>query len=212
MKRTALVLSLLLMLAGCAGTYRVDSAVQSYARWGGDIATGLPATRAAAPAAPQTYRFERLPSQARGQPGESQDRLEAWAQDALQAHGWTLAPTPGATAPWRVEVAGIALRAEDPWADADGRWRFHGHFVTGNGHVFLSPMFAMPLDRPWVQRQVVLVIRDAATGQVVYETRASHEGRWNSTPALWQAMLQAALRDFPMPPEGTRQIDIDLPY
>ena len=43
------------------------------------------------------------------------------------------------------------------------------------------------------------------------ETRADHESRWNSTPALWQAMLEAALRDFPAPPDGPRLVNIELP-
>ena len=210
MKRFALFLPLLLALAGCAGTYHMDAAVQSYARWGGEAAA-TPTGLATVPRAPQTYRFERLPSQAGTEPGQPQDRLESWTRDALQAQGWALAPEPR-TAPWGVQVAALSQRTEDPWDDPWGRWHLHGHFALGNGHVFLSPLFAMPMDRPWVQRQVVLVIRDTASGRVVYETRASHDGRANSTPALWQALLQAALRDFPAPPAGPRQVDVELPY
>ena len=58
-RRTLLcaTLGLGLLLGGCASVYRVDNQVQSFARWG---------TAATAPAAPQSYRFERLPSQREG--------------------------------------------------------------------------------------------------------------------------------------------------
>ena len=60
-------------------------------------------------------------------------------------------------------------------------------------------------------REVALVVRHAASARVVYESRAAHEGRWNSTPELWGAMLDAALRDFPTPPDGARQVNIEVP-
>ena len=213
MTRLAIALLAALTLAGCAGTYRVDNAVQSYARWSTDLPTGAQPAKApaVAPKAPQSYRFERLPSQRESGLAEGQDRLEAWARTTLEAHGWTPAAATAA-APWLVQVTASTVRnPRSPWDDGWGGWRWRGQVVAGNGHFFWSPMFVVPMDMPWYQRQVDVVIRDAASGRVVYETRASHEGRWNSTPALWQAMLQAALRDFPAPPAGPRQVDIDLP-
>ena len=41
--------------------------------------------------------------------------------------------------------------------------------------------------------------------------RAAHDGRWNSSPALWTAMLDAALQGFPAPPAGVRQVNIEIP-
>lgn len=213
MTRLALALLTALTLAGCAGTYRVDNAVNSYARWSADLPTGAPGAQApaAVPKAPQTYRFERLPSQREGGLAEGQDRIETWAGTALETHGWTLAATPGA-APWLVQVTASTVRSpRNPWDDSWSSWHWRTQIVAGNGHFFWSPMFVFPMDVPWYQRQVTVVIREAASGRVVYETRASHESRWNGTPALWQAMLQAALRDFPSPPAGLRQVDIDLP-
>ena len=49
------------------------------------------------------------------------------------------------------------------------------------------------------------------TGRVVYETRAAHDGRWNSSPALWTAMLDAALQGFPVPPSGVRRVNVEVP-
>lgn len=208
---TRLLITLLasLWLTGCASTFRVDNAVQSFARW--DAAQPAGTTAAAAPAPPQRYRFERLPSQTDGGVTGGQERLEAWTRAALEAQGWQLAPD-AAAAPWQVQVSASTVRnARDPWDDPWSRWSFRGQFVAGNGHFFWSPMFVMPMDMPWYQRQVSLVIRSTTSGQVVYETRASHDGRWHDSPALWQAMLQAALRDFPNPPAGPRQVNIDLP-
>ena len=59
--------------------------------------------------------------------------------------------------------------------------------------------------------EVVLAAKGREHGQVVYETSAAHDGRWNSTESLWQAMLDAALQGFPSAPEGRRRIDIDVP-
>lgn len=206
MIRCLTTVALALLLVGCAGLNRVDSTVQSFARWDA-TATGAPA--AGIPEGPQRYRFERLPSQAGD--GTGQARLEALARTVLAPHGWTLADN-GAVARWSVEVSATSVRsARDSWNDPWGPWQLRGRVVAGNGHVFFAPMFAFPPDPPDIQRQVVVLIRDAATGRVAYETRAEHLSRWNSTPALWQAMLEAALRDFPKPPAGPRQVQVDLP-
>jgi hypothetical protein len=107
---------------------------------------------------------------------------------------------------------------EDPWDY--GGWGPFGHpfampgrdyVVTGSGQVVFFPMMAPRFETPYYQRTVSLVIRDAASGRVVYETRAAHDGRWNSTPALWTAMLDAALQGFPAPPTGVRQVNIEVP-
>jgi hypothetical protein len=84
------------------------------------------------------------------------------------------------------------------------------YVVTGTGQVIWMPMFPR-FETPYYQRQVQVVVRHAASGRVVYETRAAHDGRWNSTPGLWTAMLDAALQGFPVPPEGLRQVNIEVP-
>jgi hypothetical protein len=109
---------------------------------------------------------------------------------------------------------------EEPW-DGFGHWGGIGGFggfgmagrdyvVTGGGQVIWAPGF-MRMDLPYYERKVSLLIRHAGNGQVVYETHAAHDGRWNSSPELWGAMLDAALLDFPAPPAGVRQVNVDLP-
>lgn len=206
MIRCLTAFALALVLAGCAGLSRVDSTVQSFARWD---ATPSGAPAGAVPDGPQRYRFERLPSQVDDAGGQA--RLEALARTALASRGWTAADT-DAGARWTVQVSATSVRSpRDPWNDPWVPWRLRGHVVAGNGHLVFAPVFAFPPDPPDQQRQVSLLIREAATGRLVYETRAEHVSRWNNTPALWQAMFEAALRDFPKPPAGPRQVQVDLP-
>jgi hypothetical protein len=124
-----------------------------------------------------------------------------------------------------VQVNGGTLKLprapwEEPW-DGFGYGGGFGGFgglgipgrnyvVTGSGQVIWTPVF-MRMDLPYYKRKVSLLIRNAGNGQVVYETHAAHDGRWNSSPELWGAMLDAALQDFPAPPAGVRQVNIDLP-
>lgn len=210
-------------LSGCATAYLVDNQVQSYARWA-DRASA-PGVPVAVPQAPQIYRFERLPSQREGRVASGQDELENLTQLAMAKVGWTPAAA-GTAAPWLVQVDASTLRLpRAPWESPyDGYWGGYGGFgpgfgypmpgrdyvVTGGGQVIWMPMFPR-LESPYYKREVSLVIRHAASGKVVYETRAAHDGRWNSTNGLWSAMLDAALRGFPAPPEGLRQVNIEVP-
>lgn len=207
-----------LLLSGCASVILVDNQVESFPRWQDRAAN------AAVPAPPQVYRFERLPSQQQEQrAGRGQDELERYAEASLAKQGWTHAAA-NVSAPWAVQVNASNVRLprapwEDPW-DTWG-WGPYGGYpfampgrdyvVTGSGQVVFFPMMAPRFETPYYQRSVSLVIRDAASGRVVYETRAAHDGRWNSTPALWTAMLDAALQGFPAPPTGVRQVNIEVP-
>ena len=221
-RRAALLMAALALslLGGCASVYRVDSQVQSFARWA-DTPSATTATApatSAIPQAPQIYRFERLPSQSAENAMRGQNELEALTRTALAKNGWTLAES-GVSARWTVQVDAGTLKLprapwEEPW-DGFGYWSGYGfpgrnYVVTGSGQVIWAPMF-MRMDLPYYQRKVSLLIRDAGNGQVVYETHAAHDGRWNSTPELWGAMLDAALQGFPTPPAGVRQVNTDLP-
>ena len=93
------------LLSGCASVYLVDNQVQSFARWS-DAAASAPA---AVPQAPQTYRFERLPSQTTGQGAAGQDALENLARVALAKVGWSAQDAP-TEALWAVQVGGGTLR------------------------------------------------------------------------------------------------------
>lgn len=211
--RSALLALTLATLSGCASVYLVDNSVQSFARWTDAAAASAPA---AVPQAPQRYRFERLPSQTETQVAAGQDELERLARAALAKLGWTLADA-GAPAPWTVQVTAGTLRLprapwEDPWGGYWGGFGFpaRDYVVTASGQIIWAPVF-MRMEMPYYQRKVSLLIRQAGSGQVVYETHAAHDGRWNSTPELWSAMLDAALRDFPAPPAGTRQVNVEVP-
>lgn len=217
---TATATLVALLLGGCASTYRVDSQVESFARWTETgSASGTAATAPAAlPQAPQTYRFERLPSQREGDGSASarQRTLESLARDVLAPLGWT-AVDGNAPSPWTVQVSASGPRqVRSPWDDPWPRfWPMFGFGVGGQGtHVggqlVWGPMFPYH-DLPYYERKVSLVVRDARNGRVVYETRAAHDGRWNDSPALWRAMISAALRDFPAPPAGVREVIVDLP-
>lgn len=213
--RSALAALTLLALSGCASVYVVDSQVQSFARWGDRPAAAQ--APAAVPLPPQSYRFERLPSQREGSSAAAQTELENLARPALSRLGWSLADAP-ASAPWTVQIGADTLRLsrspwDDPWYGPWGGFGLsghRGHLVNVHGQIVWAPMF-MHLDPPYYKREVSLVIRHAASGQVVYETHAAHEGPWNSTPGLWTAMIDAALRDFPTPPTGVRQVNIEVP-
>jgi hypothetical protein len=212
--KAALAALSLTLLSGCASVYLVDNQVQSFARWTDTAAPAI--TSAGVPQPPQTYRFERLPSQSAGPGAAGQDALESLARVALSKVGWSPHDTPAA-APWTVQVSAGTLRLprapwEEPWDSHGSGLGFPGHdyAVTASGHIIWSPIF-MRMDIPYYKREVSLVVRQAASARVVYESRAAHEGRWNSTPQLWGAMLDAALRDFPAPPAGVRQVNIEVP-
>lgn len=211
--RPALAALAALLLSGCASVILVDNQVESFARWQ-DRAPNA-AAKAAVPAAPQVYRFERLPSQQDERGARGQDELERYAEASLAKNGWSRA-APGVAAPWTVQVGASTVRLpRAPWEDPWDHWGPYGlpgrdYLVTRTGQVIFFP--PMPrFETPYYQRAVSLVIRDAGSGRVVYETRAAHDGRWNSTPALWTAMLDAALQGFPTPPAGVRQVNLEVP-
>lgn len=211
----------LLALSGCASVFLVDNQVQSYARWADQPTASGASSPVAIPQAPQVFRFDRLPSQQDQRSGVGQSELERLATLSLGKVGWTPAAA-GVTPAWTVQVNGSNLRLpRAPWESPyDGYWGggfgpgfgFPGrdYVVTGTGQVIYAPLF-LRMDTPYYKRDISLVIRHAASGRVVYETRATHDGRWNSSNPLWTAMLDAALRDFPTPPPGLRQVNIEVP-
>ena len=168
-------------LAGCAGLAALDSVVQSYGQW--------PAGRAGG-----TYAFERLPSQ-QAQP-QRQEMLEAAARPALEAAGFRPA-APGAAPDVTVQVGGRVTRTDrapwdDPlwWRGGVGRWR-HGPWV---GPYWGAGAYT---DAPRYEREVALLLRDRASGEPLYEARASSDGLTRGDTSVLRAMFAAALKDFP---------------
>ncbi len=197
-------------LTGCASVRLIDSEVTAFS------------TLAAVPAA-STYRFERLPSQ-QVEPQRT-DQLEAIAQAALTKVGLLRVGDAPASPAARYSVQmGINVQRSDlaVWDDWGprfggyvgvgsgpylvGRGRGHGAVVGSFGFGFPYPYFPPPS----YVREVSLVLRDTASNQVVYETRAKHESPWADSLNILPAMFDAALQGFPAPPAGPRQVGIEL--
>jgi hypothetical protein len=171
-----------LLLAGCATFNNLNNEVSTYGPW--------PAGRQ-----PATFVFERLPSQQLHP--EHQQQLETAARAALEAAGFRLAPD-AAGAEYLVQL-GARVSSNDPWIYNEplfwrGSWRYGpgrwGRWGPGWG-------FPGPYDAPSFDRQVVLLIRDRRTGQLLYEARADNTGPSVSIDGLLPAMFGAALKDFP---------------
>lgn len=199
MKRwtTATVLCAALLLGGCTSVRLVDSDVQSFSQL------------RAMPTLP-TYGFERLPSQQ--MQGAQQSAIEAQAARALAKVGLrqdTLAPF------YRVQVHARTDRYlpsswYDPWGGWDGwgGWGVGAGWGGGGFYGGLSMRFPPPTQ---YRREVTLILREAVSGTVVYETHAVHEGIWSDNPAVFAALFDAALSGFPLPPAGPRRIHTEIP-
>lgn len=218
--RSALVRSALVslalaaaLLAGCSTTRVIDSDVTAFQTW------------KAAPPGPNTpYRFERLPSQQAS--ASQQDVIEAAARPALAKVG--LVPS-NTVARYSVQVLLSTQLVERVLADPFGYGGFgglggfgggfggHGRFGPGlygyGGSRGASFGLSFPIgfyESATYKHELTVLMRDLGTQQVAFETRALHFGPWNDSPNLLPALLDAALRGFPQPPEGTRRINVEL--
>lgn len=198
---TFLLLAGAALLTGCATSYRLNNSVQAFS------------TLPSLPPQP-TYRFERLPSQAQ-QPRQAQ--LEGLADPALFNAGLR---RDDASPRYAVQVSARVEQVLSPWANP--WWGGWGPGMglgwgPGFGHYHpraaLSMGWAMPFPRaepPWWRREVGVVVRDTANQQVVFESRAVNDGPWNDSPTVLSALFQAALSGFPNPPQGLRQVDMQV--
>ncbi|RKJ98272.1 DUF4136 domain-containing protein [Alicycliphilus denitrificans] len=183
------------LLAGCAGPRLVESDVSSFS-----TLTALPS--------PPTYRIERLPSQ--------------------QAHEATFAPI---QAQAEAALARVGLRRDDAnprliaQLGAEGGYAtprywpnygpdpFYGRWGWGwgyGGRWGWGMNWMMDSPPTLYHRRVSLVLRDAASQQVVYETSAVYEDVWTSDPAIYSVLFDQALTDFPRPPQGPRKLRTEL--
>jgi len=192
-RRFALVCGLLAagLLSGCAMPRMIDSDVQSF-------------TTGAAAVTPASYRFERLPSQA-AEPSPSP--LELRAAQALRKVGLT-ETAQGAAEPARyaVQVSLQITRMVSPYPQSGIGFGLWGH-RDGDRRSWLD----LAMEPQWYRHAVRLLLRDVASGQIAYETRASFDGPWNDTGNLLPVLLDAALQGFPNPPAGARRVVIELP-
>lgn len=176
----------LLLLTGCAATRMIDSDVQSYSAGGGAVA-------------PATYRFERLPSQVAD---ADQDQLETLTAAALAKVGLSRDPV----APRYAVQAALQIDTIEPAHPSiltRGFWNTHHDFGRGGMALMLEPS--------WYRHSVRLLLRDAAGGESVFETRAVFDGPWADTANLLPAILDAALQGYPQAPAGPRKVVIELP-
>ena len=175
------------VLAGCStGPRIVEGQVQSFS------------TLAAMPA-PATYRLERLPSQQT----PSFEPIAALAEQALARVGLTRDDA----APRLLVQIGVQADTV-PRYDPYPAWGFGGWYGRGWGMQGAWRFGELP---PLHRRAVSLMVRDAATQTVVYETSAVHEDVWVSDPAVFGVLFDAALNGFPKPPPGGRQVRLPLP-
>lgn len=201
MKSAFSALLLAASLTGCATSWVVDSDVKSFSSIG-TVAPGA------------TYRFDRLPSQQAD--GARQESLEAMAGAALDKVGLRRDDArPQYTAQIGARVtAGLSPWADPwlyngPWGYGYGGYGYYGRRWYGGGW-YGGPVFAPPAN-PWYEREVSIVLREAGSNRVVYETRARNDGPYTSSAAILPVMFQAALQGFPNPPQGERRVNIELP-
>ena len=201
MKHLATLLALIALglLTGCAGMRVVDSRVLAVA----NVPTGVQLQGA-------RYRFERLPSQVNN---PEAGLAEQQAEQALAAVGLVrddaaaqisvlvgfqgsqyLADPWGYPYPYPGPYGSISIGRGAPWGSGVG---------VGVGMRFPPPTH--------YRREVSLILRDLKSGQVVYETRASHDGPWSDSVTIFATLFKAALANFPNPPAGPQRVNIEIP-
>ena len=204
-----------LFLAGCSTVRVIDSDVTAFQTW-----------KTAPPGPGTPYRFERLPSQQAT--AAQQGVIEAAARPALAKVG--LVPNDAAPR-YSVQVLLSTQLVERVLADPFGYGGYGGFGGFGGiggfpGHGRFGPGFyghggsrgasfglAFPLwtyESATFKHELTVLMRDLATQQVAFETRALHFGPWNDSLNILPALLDAALRGFPQPPEGTRRVHVEL--
>ncbi|MDO8320338.1 DUF4136 domain-containing protein [Rhodoferax sp.] len=189
--RAALLIGVFLF-SGCASVRLVDTQVSSFAPQ--VIAAGA------------NYQFERLPSQLADP--VNQTKLEKLAEQALAKVGLKRQNN----APLRVQVSAVQ-RQENSLSQSGVGIGWGLGWVMGHGELSVGSSGAM---FPWMAvqttywRQVSLIMRNAS-GAVVFESHASHEGVWPDSEVVLAAMLDAALQGFPTPPAGVRRVNIEIP-
>ena len=198
----ALAAATLGLLSGCASMRLIDSDVVSVAA----VPPGMSLQGA-------KYRFERLPSQASN---PEAGLAEQQAQAAMTAVG-LVRDDAGAQLSVLVGFGGNRYLA-DPWGRPLGPgWAPYGSIAIGSGfgggfgpHIGVGMGMRFPPPTHY-RRDVNLILRDLKSGQVVYETRASHAGPWSDSVPIFTTLFQAALANFPNPPVGPRRVNIELP-
>ena len=184
------------LMTGCAGVRLVDTDVTAFPKW-----------TAAPPGPGTTYRFERLPSQQNL--AAQQDVVEAHARTALAKVGMELSPT---VARFSVQVSATTQIIERGYPAYDSFFGTPGVFLGGGSRgAGFGLSFPMRFPEPtYFKRELTMLMRELSTQHMVFEARAIHDGIWSDSPAVFPAMMDAALRGFPEPPPGTRRINVEI--
>jgi hypothetical protein len=194
----ALAAMALTFLTGCASMRLIDSDVVSVAA----VPPGMSLQGA-------KYRFERLPSQVNN---PEAGLAEQQAQAAMTAVG-LVRDDAAASLSVMVGFSGSQYPA-DPWGRPLGPgWTPYGSIAIGSGlgsHIGVGIGMRFPPPTHY-RREVSLIMRDLKTGQVVYETRASHAGPWSDSVPIFATLFQAAMANFPNPPSVQRRVNIEVP-
>ena len=207
-----LALCCVLFLSGCSTIRVLESQVQTSTQW----PTGSAAPKQA------LFRWERLPSDVNSvQAGWAEVELEA----VLTPLGWTRNDVEAQYSVW------VGVRTAEFIIDAWGRpvrgpWVNQFHFGIGSGYrprgISTNIGWSMggpvyPGIRPGFPpavayaQEVSIIIRDLKTSQVVYQTKASHDGPWADHATILRAIMGAALQGFPQPSVMNRRVDTTLP-
>jgi hypothetical protein len=158
------------------------------------------------------YRFESVP-QGVGQPPV--ERIEALAEAALARAGLVRDE-----ARPRLAIQATAL-VQAYWVDEWGPGPYGGwsnpRLALGLGYGWRGGGIGLgwggPLWSPSVPMyasEAHVLMRDLQTGQIVYDSRARHDGPWHNTDAVLAALFVAALEGYPNPPAGPRRVDVPV--
>ena len=193
--QAAIVLIATLFLTACSGLRVVDSDVTAFSAW---------ATTPPVPGTP--YKFERLPSQQSA--NAQQDRIEALATTSLSKVGMALRPADARYSVQVLLVTDIVQRQPEPGFG----WGGTGVSLGGGSRgMSIGLSFPIGIGYSHHRRTVSILMRELASQQVVFETRALHDSPWDDAFAVLPAMLDSALLGFPQPPAGTRLINVEIP-
>jgi hypothetical protein len=184
--RRALLVLAVAALTGCSLPRMIDSDVQSFVG-------NAPALNGV------SYRFERLLSQANKM---DQDQVEALAQEALDRIGLQR----NDDAPRYLVQVNVAV---DTMQNPHYRPPRPRLVVGANGAIYEEWPWTLSVEAPWYRHRAQLLLRDSGTGQLAYETAAVFDGPWRDTLNLLPPMLEAALKDYPLP--GKRRVVVELP-